>query len=192
MLSVKSLTRIACASAILGTSSLCWAGGHGFAGGHAGVAIVFHGGGHAGARFSGAGVSHGWGGAHFARQSFPGFARFGSFERPVIYGARFGHINTARLGWPGRFGGTFRTEGSVWPRLGYGRRGFATYALGPRRFGWHRRFLRGYAGPAFYPYWNGWGSGYGFASGDVYGFAEPPLAASYSEPPLGAEPLWRQ
>lgn len=182
MVPVTSLIRVVLAAAILGSSSLCWAGAH------AGGAVMFRGGGgHGFARFSGAGAWHGGGAPHFSRAPMRGFAGQGSWGRPTVYGSRLGHVNTAYFGLNRPFARVgffprviYHAGGYGWPRLGYGRRGFVRYALAPRFFGRY--------GAGAYPYGGTLGTGYGLGSGDAYGFAEPPLAATYAEPPLGPSP----
>lgn len=187
MIAVKSLIRVAWVSAVLGSSSLCWAGGH------SGAAGAFHRGGHGPVRFFGGGISHISGTPHVSRNAFPRFAHHAYRGRPEVYGARFGHANTAYVARPARFPGmggfargSFHAGGLARPRFGYGRRGFVRYALAPHALDRNRRVLRGFAGPGFYSY--GETLGYGLGSGALYGYAEPPLAATYAEPPLGPSP----
>ena len=196
MKSTTSFIRAAGALVFMGWSSLCLAGGHG------GGALVFHGGVHGAGRPSVSGGWRGWGGSHALRNSVPRFAHSGYARPAAVYGARFGHANTAYFGHAGQFGTGAFARGQAyagrpaWRGTGYGRRGLARYAFGPRGFGRNRRILPGFIGPGVYPYGDAFGDGYGpgFDGGAGYswgsggGYAEPPLAATYAEPPLGPSP----
>ena len=157
----------------------------------------FHSGVHAGA-FGG---SHGWGGFR-PKRGGPLLSGTVHVRTSGIYSTRYGHANTAfRFGHTNTaapngfrrplFGGFTDSRRFDRRGRGFGRRDFASYAFAPRGSYRRRWVVPGVIGAGGYGYgeYLSAGPSYSVAPGyGGYGYAEPPLAAIYSEAPLGPSP----
>lgn len=172
---IKSSIGAAGILALIGWSTASLAGGH--AGGAPMVRPIAH----ASPHMQGFGAV-GRGGWFRAPRPLALGSGFGWSHAGGVYGTRYGHINTGlsgpagRLPRIGRFGwhGPRYVRSFGFDRLGYGRRRLAAYAFEPRRYG--------------YGYGSALGAGLDYAAGPSFGYAEPSLAVTYAEPPLGPSP----
>ncbi len=179
----------ALALALVGLSTVCSAGGR--PGGPVLHGVGFHGRPHAAAL----GGWHGWGSFRLPHRVLSLSAGVRVPTAGTFF-TRHGRIGTAMtnavppdgLSRPIRGGhtedGRFVRNGGIFGRD----RRFPSYAFAPR--GWYRPgpVLPGYIGAGGYGYGDDVGSGPSYSTAPGYGYAEPPLAATFAEAPLGPSP----